>query len=550
MKIIMKNFLFTLMVVCGCSVYAQNSSENIPTDTSSFYWLRPDMNIVQFYNRSSLEHLHKKWKKSKFEKVSVVMLGDSHLQHGAYPDQLRKRLHEFLGDGGKGLMFAYSAANTYSNIDYKTSHKGVWTYSKSFMSNLKLPLGVSGMAVRTEKLPANLNFSLKETSKAGYTILKIFFKKSAKSFDINLEVDGQTVEVLVDTNDTKPFVEVKIPAFKQNITLNLAKNRPEQKFFEFYGISLETEQSKGAILHNGGVGAAKYNSVLRQELFSEQLPFFQPDLVIIDFGTNDYLMTDRIEETLEEDIRRVVEKVRKVAPEASILLTTAQDLYWRKVNIKSGLPFSEMIHRVATETNCAVYDWYWVAGGQTVMRDWVKAKIAQNDMVHLNEKGYRLKGDMLFEALKKTMLWMDLYPYQSKMVLNTEPLKKAQAHLLTQKVYAYDYVAVKAGKPAPKKDTTNNLATEKPVIPVVAVKNETSDKKEKEEDASLKTKKIIEKPTKTVAKPKQPKTHTVKYGDTLYGIASKYRVSVNDLMKWNKLTHHTLSIGKVLIVKP
>jgi LysM repeat protein len=157
---------------------------------------------------------------------------------------------------------------------------------------------------------------------------------------------------------------------------------------------------------------------------------------------------------------------------------------------------------------------------------------------------------MLFEALKKTMLWMDLYPYQSKMVLNTEPLKKAQAHLLTQKVYAYDYVAVKAGKPAPKKDTTNNLATEKPVIPVVTVKNETSDKKEKEEDASLKTKKIIEKPTKTVAKPKQPKTHTVKYGDTLYGIASKYRVSVNDLMKWNKLTHHTLSIGKVLIVKP
>jgi len=522
MRYIYRNLLASILSVLSIQTFGQNETGlNTSLDTA-YRWIKPSMNVVQFYQKESLEHFYKSWKKSNTQKVVVVMLGDSHLQHGAYPDQLKRRMHKTLGNGGEGLMFAFSAANTYSNIHFKPSHKGTWVYSKSFMNTLKLPLGVSGMSVRTEKAPASLSFSLKQNP-AGYNTLKIFFKKSPQAFDISLDVDRQTIEVKADTLDTKPFVSVQIPEVKQNITLNLVQNRPEQHFFEFYGMSLESGSNKGALVHNGGVGAAKYNSVLRQELFSEQLPHFQPDLIIIDFGTNDYLMTDRIESNLESQIKEVVQRVRKSAPQASILLTTAQDLFWRKINIKSGLEFSEIIHRVAAENNCAVYDWYWVAGGQTVMRDWVQAKIAQNDMIHLNEKGYRLKGDMLYEALEKTVQWIDANPSQNKFLLKTDSLKAEQAHLLTKRVYAYNYVAVQP-KPQKKKDTTN-------AIPVVAVKNDKVNA------------------TKTIAKPLS-KTHTVTYGDTLYGLALKYKVSVENLMKWNGLTNSNLNIGKILIVRP
>ncbi|UJF14632.1 LysM peptidoglycan-binding domain-containing protein [Jeotgalibaca sp. MA1X17-3] len=43
-------------------------------------------------------------------------------------------------------------------------------------------------------------------------------------------------------------------------------------------------------------------------------------------------------------------------------------------------------------------------------------------------------------------------------------------------------------------------------------------------------------------------SYTVKSGDTLYAIAGKYGISLNDLMKWNQLTSSFLQIGDILLV--
>lgn len=43
--------------------------------------------------------------------------------------------------------------------------------------------------------------------------------------------------------------------------------------------------------------------------------------------------------------------------------------------------------------------------------------------------------------------------------------------------------------------------------------------------------------------------YTVKKGDTLYSIAKKYNISVNDLMKDNNLNNTNLSIGQVLKIR-
>lgn len=503
-------FAFMCFSCAGQDTYVAQSS----ADTATYPWLKPELNYIQFYQKEAIAPLYKLWQEAKNQKINVVLFGDSHLQHGAYPDQLRQRLQDKFGYGGQGLVFAFSAANTYSNIDYKATHTGVWSYAKSFMNTLKIPLGVSGMSVRTEKLPASLTFSPKNSWQKNNT-LKIFFRKDTASFQPVIVIDENTeIPVIWDSTDTKPFVKVKIPPIRQTLSINLRKTKENQKFFEFYGIILENEEAKGVILHNAGVGAAKYGSVLRKELLATQLPYFQADLIVLDFGTNDYLYNDKITDSLEKQIREIIGTIRQLAPQATILLTTAQDLYWRKINVKSGLAFSELIHRIASETNCPVYDWYWVAGGQTVMRDWVKAKIAQNDMVHLNEAGYRLKGNLFFEALQNTMQWISQNPTQTSFLLAVDSLKAQQAHFQQKRIYAYNYFGSKTQLPKKKPKTT----------PVVAVKQET--------------------------KPKtQNITHTVVAGDTLYALANRYKVSIAELMQWNGLNSSHLRIGQILIVK-
>jgi len=44
--------------------------------------------------------------------------------------------------------------------------------------------------------------------------------------------------------------------------------------------------------------------------------------------------------------------------------------------------------------------------------------------------------------------------------------------------------------------------------------------------------------------------YLVKAGDTLYSIARKYNITVDQLKTYNSLTSTTLSIGQVLFVKP
>lgn len=54
-------------------------------------------------------------------------------------------------------------------------------------------------------------------------------------------------------------------------------------------------------------------------------------------------------------------------------------------------------------------------------------------------------------------------------------------------------------------------------------------------------------PPKTPAASKVT-THTVSAGETLYSVARKYNVKVDDLVAWNKLTNQSLSIGQVLTI--
>ncbi len=495
-KINTLTILLALLVLFACNTptKAQLPEKPDSVDLSAYPWMLGAFNKIQFYDRNATNCFYQQWKISNQNKLSVVHLGDSHLQADIYPGQIRKKMHKLHGDGGRGLMFAFSTAKTYSSVDYKSTHTGVWTAARSITVIPKLPLGVRGMTCNTKQAGASLGFQFAAEVPNHYDMLKIFYKKTPNTYDLRLKIGTQTLEVLLDTaQNVNPYVAIQLPTADKNLSLQTIKNRPEQNEFEFYGMSLETSQDSGAVWHNAGVGAARSHAVLYQKLFKAQLPSLNPDLVIIDFGTNDYLYDDKIKPELEEEIKKVIQTVRDVCPNTSILLTTAQDLYWKRVNVRSGIQFSELIHKIAQETSCMVYDWYWVAGGQRAMLKWVQAKTAQTDNVHLTWKGYQLKGDLLFEALTDLISWLETNPDVQR-ILPTDSLKTAQAK------YGYVY--------QPSTPAQVTVATDG----------------------------------------KKSLQYTIKRGDTLSLLARRYNVSVMQLKAWNNLKNDVIYVGNTLTI--
>jgi LysM repeat protein/lysophospholipase L1-like esterase len=516
--------LFFIFILGLVHLNAQVTNELVPvqqTYYSNYKFLHPELNMLQFYSRDAMDHFYQKWKNTDREKLTVLHFGDSHCQHEAFPGQIRKRLQELHGDAGRGLMFPYSTANTYNSIEYTTSHTGRWSYEKGYTVIPKLPMGVRGMTCRTEQTPASFNFSFVSNVPEHYTLLKIFCKQSANSYDINIEIDGNVTAVTIDDKNPEPFITVKIPAIKnRKMSISVVKNNPEESEFEFYGMSLESERNNGVIYHNAGIGAARFCALLYYGLLWQHIPYFQPDVIVLDYGTNDYLYDDIIRPELEKEIKTIISKMRAAAPNATIILTSSQDLFYKKRNCRSGIPFSDLIHRIAAETKCAVFDWFWISGGQGTMHNWVKEGIAQPDYVHLSVRGYQLKGDLFFEAIKNTMTWLDRNQTGEEFFFNVDSLKKLAT--VVQPVVA-----------SPVQNNTNTK-----VNPAVAANTKTA----------------VKTIPKTTPVPASSTAGRVKYvhkittGESLYSIAKKYNVTIAQLKSWNNLRSDLINAGKTLNV--
>lgn len=469
-----------------------NGTFHLKIDTAIDSSIHLEYDMIQFFDRDALDHFYKSWKNTKNKKMSIVHLGDSHLQSDIYPARIRRNFQRIHGDGGRGMVFPYSTAKTYSSLEYKTTHTGDWTYAKSLVLPPKLPLGVIGMTSNTVDSDASFTFTFDSAVPPSYDKLRIFCKKSHNSYDMQFTFAEKIILVPVDSvaGDSLPYIEIKMPKTDHVLSVKMVKNNPYESQFEFYGMSLETSSNTGMILHNCGVGGAKYESILYEDLFDQQLPALDPDLVIIDFGTNNYIYEDSIHPDMDSIIIATIQRVRKDVPEASIILTSTQDMVRKGHDMVCGEQFSDLVRGIARKYHCGFFDWYWISGGRGTMVKWGDKGFAQPDGIHLSIKGYKLKGDLFTNAVLQTIDWMDKNPAGDSIAFNMDSIK-----LLQKKLLVVD-------------STWNDYKTS----------------------------------GKTVIK------HKVTRGQTLGGIANKYGVSVAQIKRWNNLHSDIIHSGQVLII--
>ncbi len=349
-------------------------------------------------------------------------------------------------------------------------------------------MGISGFTAITKDNSASFSINFKKALRSDYNIIKIFYKKDIKSFDFSIYIDGKEVSVPEETSDSykKPYITISIPKVDKTVKLIVEKKRKEQQYFEFYGISIESDKSNGLICHNLGIGGAKYEAIILQKLFDEQFSHINADIVILDFGTNNYLYKDKIPENMEAVVIETIAKVRKATPGITILLTSAQDMRLRYKHIKSGDDFAKLIKKIAFEQSCLFYDWFWISGGNRSIELWQNKKLARRDGVHLTKSGYRLKGKLLAKAI---------------VLLCNNNITESE--MISDKLYE--------------------------VI------------KTKSKNNYNKNKKKFDKNKFTY--------HIVRKGESLSIIARKYRTSVKQIMKDNKMRSTKIKIGRKLIIR-
>lgn len=462
--------------------------------STDFPFINKNVNYFQYKNNRVLEKFYNKWNDENGANIHIAHFGDSHVQPDYFTSVVRNSLQQLKGNGGRGMIFPYAIAKTYSQSDFKSSFTGNWVSSNSIHQPPKLPLGVSGFVAHTSDTAASFSIYFTKPLSPGAKFIKVFCNKEISGYNLTVQSRNnyQTISFANYTDPDLPYLLFFLPQVGDTIEFKLHKSLNDFKTFELHGISIENDTG-GLLYHNLGVGGATFSALLNQTYFKNHFPILTPDLVILDWGTNDIIYNNRVDDELASVIVNSINKIRTIYPDVTILLTSVQDMNRKGANISSAKQFENLVRNIAFQYDCLYYDWYSVAGGPNSMKLWFNNNLAAKDNIHLTKKGYELKGNLFTAALLNTLSFYGNNPQNCCM--DASPAETISTSL--------------SAAPPSHQPTNNN----------------------------------VDNPTN-----KPHRSYIVKSGDTLSSIARKNNVSISNLMSWNNLISDKIYPKQSLIV--
>jgi lysophospholipase L1-like esterase len=340
----------------------------------------------------------------------IVFYGASHVAADIYTEVVRTRLQTRFGEAGAGFVMPAKPLPHFHNggtvIETSVGWTGVHLKASAPQED---HYGLAGIyLVSPPKKIARSSFStLARSGLTGYASdLELYYWKQPHGGHLRLTVDGEPYEIATAASSGKAGYEhIALSDGPHHVELATRGDGVVQLF----GVALERSEP-GVVLDTLGIPGARAANQLTWDdaLYREQLARRKPNLVVLAYGTNESGDDGQPIEEYAASLRRVVERVREVAPGASCLLIGPSD---RPTKTDAGTyvdrPRTELVvetqRQVSAEFGCGFFDLVGFMGGPLSMLRWVSEDppLSVSDHVHFTHRGYELLGDVLYGALLK-----------------------------------------------------------------------------------------------------------------------------------------------------
>ncbi len=310
----------------------------------------------------------------KSQLVRILHYGDSPTTADMITADARALLQERFGDAGHGYHLIAKPWAWYEHRGVAITSANGWKVEPATTAGLKDgQYGLGGVSFRGEA-GARSQFWLRTPQ--------------AKA---SLDQAAGSLAVLKKLSDTSWEVSV-----------------PDESSARVFGVTFQT--GKPGIQYDSlGLNGA-YISVLarmfNEDAWAGELKQAHPQLVIINYGTNESMYAKFVDYAFEKELRIVIQRIRKAIPDADILIMSPMDRGTRSstgsiVTVPALARLVTIEQRVAAEENVAFFNTFQAMGGEGTMGRWYEAepRLVGADFIHPMPRGAKIVGGLLNEAL-------------------------------------------------------------------------------------------------------------------------------------------------------
>ena len=333
-------------------------------------------------------------------KVRLAHYGDSPTTADLITADVRGLLQKRFGDAGHGFYLMAKPWAWYGHRGVDSDSSGWDIEASNLVSKKDGYYGYGGVSFRGGP-GSRARFRLKE---AGTTRVELGFKQVAGGGSIVLEACGERVgERSTAGEEGDGYAEFAVPESCRDLTVKV-----EGGAVRLYGIEF-LKAAPGVVYDSLGLNGA-YISVLSKFLNADhwqtQLQHYAPDVVVINYGTNESVFAAFVDKVFEKELREAIRRIRVALPGKGILVMSPMDRGERNENgqietVPALQRLVEIEARVAKEEGVAFFNTFEAMGGNGTMAKWYSSepRLVGADFIHPMPGGAKIIGNLLYKAM-------------------------------------------------------------------------------------------------------------------------------------------------------
>ena len=343
--------------------------------------------------------------KATGQTVSIIHLGDSHIQAGHFTMPIRQSFTQRWGNGGLGWVGPFRLLGTNPPIHTVIRASSAGTSGVKITQRDYNRESPTGMVLQTRANRA-VTYTLQCGGGQTFDRIVIYRKRGTQPFTLS---GGSSSEVAHDTLISEQIVTDTL--LVGHYVTSAQVTAPASSVW--YGASLE-RSSGGALVHTIGYNGATYYTYSKGS-FTSSVATLRPRLIILSLGTNESLARQFDRNNFGAEVARLVRRLQASNPDCAIVLTSPLYCY-RKVRVRQRGKrrryrttyranancqlIADELQQQARELGCGYIDLFTYFGGAAGATQLLSSGILSGDRVHLTAAGYNKVGEAIATALQ------------------------------------------------------------------------------------------------------------------------------------------------------